>query len=345
MFYSERRENFTPKFKPEKRAELYEIEGLIGTAGIPNETDPRIKESLKRIATIAEKPENRERIIEELYGTPERKGLLERGIPEESTFRLALRRILEAGINLTLKSILIAKEIELIAGIKGINSRKDIEKIKDVYPNIPINKIAKDLKIGRNEVYPIINILANQSDRQKMILKMLYDTRIEKGKKITISGIGKSLGINAGSDFVSSELLRYMGLVELNEKKQIVKINKEKFKEIYQDIETWSLKKEEIEKKKPERARRGERMTQAIQIIAENIKEAGINEEKISEKMIEEFIKKLSMIDFKIRGIAFPRKQMTHFKHALLEKIEKGKLMPEIKNYIERSGKNLPKGA
>lgn len=331
--FDENKLNEISQEREKKKVESGVFDEIVRTAGIANEIDPRIEKSLKIIATFAENPENRKKIIDGLYGTPERKGWIEE---EESTARLALNRILEFGIKLMPKSMLTMKEIELIAGIKGINSRKDIEKIKKIYPEIDVNKIAKNLKINRNQVYPIINILVYPPDRTKRILKMLYDT--EEGKKIHISDIAKSLGITSDSIFpLSLEVLRYMGLVKLNKKKEIV-INKEQFKEIYpgkDGIETWSVKKEATEEKKWERAKKGERVTQAVQVIAENIKKTGINMEEISDEKIKELVKGLSRTDFKTQGTDIPPNYIHHLKHTLLKKIERGELIPEIKEYVE----------
>lgn len=94
-----------------------------------------------------------------------------------------------------------------------------------------------------------------------------------------------------------------------------------------------------------EETKKTKRITQVVQVIAENIKKTGINIEKISNEKIEKFIKILSRIDFKIQGIDIPPNYIHHLKHTLLKGLKRGELMPEIKNYIERSGKNLPKGA
>ncbi|MBU4299350.1 hypothetical protein KJ636_04870 [Patescibacteria group bacterium] len=311
--------------KIEKKPEIPEIKEK-GSVFNPDEL----------IAGLAKNPKNKEKVIDLFYGTPERKGWLEE---EEPTARRTLNEILESGKKLPkgIKEILILKEIELIAGIKRINSRGDIEKIDKVYPDIDANKIAKDLKMSRNELYPVINILIRPTDIQKRVLKMLYDT--EEGKKISISGIIKSLDTTTGS-MPSLEVLRYIGLVELNEKKEttVDEKNKEQLRIIHPDIEKWSVKpvkKEVTEEKK--RAKKGERITQAIQIIAENIKKTGINMEKISDKDIEKLIKDLSRPDFKLGGIDISVNYTHHLKQILLKILERGKLIPEIKNYMSKN--------
>jgi hypothetical protein len=86
--------------------------------------------------------ENKRKVIDLFYGIPEQKGWLEE---EEPKAREALKRILESKLFRGTEGILILKEIELLAGIKGIKSQEDIKKIKEAYPQI-VKKNSRELK-------------------------------------------------------------------------------------------------------------------------------------------------------------------------------------------------------
>jgi hypothetical protein len=303
----------------------------------------------KLIAEIAENPtpENKRKVIDLFYGTPEQKGWLEEKGPEAS---LALKKILESDRKLFrgellrgMKEILILKEIELFAGIKEIKSEEDIKKIKEVYPRIDVKKIAENLKININSVYRFINILIRPTDRQKNFLRALYEAK--EGEKIH-SSILKNLGVMTGSG-PTLEVLREIGFINIEKERRIITVdkkNKEQLKLIHPEIEEWSvkpLKKEVIEEGK--RAKAGERIAQGIQIIAENIKKKGIKPEEISKEELKKFIKDLSRIDFSIRKINIPPTSVSVFRQRLLKMHEKGKLMPEIIKYIKEGEKISPR--
>ncbi len=229
-----------PQVKPEKiklrelseKVDHSQAKQLIEAIGTGDENDPRLDKYIEQIDRLASTSlKNRDKFIDVLYGTQKQKGLLEEG--DNVYARMALSRILEAEIPISPKRILITKEIELLAGIKGINSRSDLDKIEDVAFKIPVTKIAKFFKTNPKYVNEVISFLTLSSEGDKKVMKEIYEIEMKPRERIRKRDLAPFAVVGARwIEKKQEELLNYMGLIKSTER-MLTKINYQKIEKFY----------------------------------------------------------------------------------------------------------------
>ncbi|MCD6414775.1 MAG: hypothetical protein J7L23_04090 [Candidatus Diapherotrites archaeon] len=227
----------------------------------------------------------------------------------------------------------ILKHIKREAGVKSI-SPETIGQVREKFSGFIAKKsIAERLNTDINKVGMVLGVLDEKpSQRRREILGNLYKSK-PPTNALSVKGAGH---ISSAYNVIS--VLHELGLVYKEEGKRkstpngiistpsrITTIDKKKMKQIWPDIEKWAKGKITNESPvKKTRAKHGEKLSQALQIIG--VKSV----DELTEKHLRE-IENLSSIDFAIRKWKKPG-NLANLKRELRKHIKRNKLSTTTNN-------------
>jgi hypothetical protein len=196
---------------------------------------------------------------------------------------------------------------------------KDIEKFREFLRKISLKDIVKEYGLKERELHQvkllIFDFFLNPKPKQKAVLFALSKSK----PPTSLKGIYRALGLgNVYCPYlISLKILEDLGLIKAktifkgNQRFTIAEINSQKFKEYWPEIESWQkieIKKEKVVK----RAKMGEQMKRAFQIIYEEM--GG----KFSPEIIK-IVKGLSRGDFHQRGWEITPRSLGRLKNRILK--------------------------
>jgi hypothetical protein len=206
---------------------------------------------------------------------------------------------------------------------------KDIEKFREFLRKISLKDIVKEYGLKERELYQvkllIFDFFLNPKPKQKAVLFALSKSKPPTSLRKIYRGLGLG-NVYSCPYLISLKILEDLGLVKVktilkgNQRSTITAIYSEKFKEYWPGIENWG--NVEIKKvKKIHRAKMGEQLKRAFQIINEEMKG------KFSPEIIK-IVKGMTRGDFHQRGWEITPRSLGRLKNRILK-------MP-IKKFIKK---------